>query len=343
MKFASKTFRVLDLLEWYKQGYLDLTPKFQRRDVWSPVIKSYFLDSLIRIKPTHKIFLSESIDKTITKREVVDGQQRLRSIITYCNDEIKILPKHNDVYGGLFFSQLPIEIKNMFLNYEVAIDVLYDASDIEILDLFARLNTYTVKLNNQELRNAAFHGKFKEVIYTLGQQSIDFFLTSKIFTAKRIMRMYEVELISELIIAMLDGLQDKKKSINEFYEKYNDEFLEEPIIIEQYWDIINMLETVFKESLINTKFSNKAPFYSLFLVLYDLKYGLPDKDGPYELSKDFSKAIPALNKLSEQLTMDEPIPKYMDFKIACYEQTDNIRPRHKRHDVILTEMHSKLR
>jgi len=343
MIFESRTYRIFDLLDWHEQGYLELSPKFQRREVWSTEAKSYFLDSLIMEKPTHKIFLREYIERAVTKREVVDGQQRLRSILQYCNDEIFILNKHNTTFGGLRFSELPVEIQNSFLNYKLAIDVLYEANDIEVLDLFARLNTYTVKLNNQELRNAKYHGKFKELVYNLGQKSIDFYLNNKIFTAKRIMRMYEVELISELIIAMLDGLQDKKDSIDDFYELYNDEFFESDRIMNEYWDVINILENNYKKAIIDTKFSNKAPFYSLFLVIYDIKYGLPEQEGPYTISKDFSEASPALYKLSEQLRMEEPNSQYVVFKTACYGQTDNIKPRQTRHDTIFSELYKLLR
>ena len=85
-----------------------------------------------------------------------------------------------------------------------------DISDGEVLETFARLNTYAVKLNAQELRNGRFFGLFKQSAYTLAFEHVEFWRRNGIFSERNIARMLEVELTSELLIALLDGLQDKK-------------------------------------------------------------------------------------------------------------------------------------
>lgn len=344
MKFDSRTYKISEIDKWYRNRGLTLSPKFQRRDVWSIDAKSYFLDTIIKDIPSHKIFLRDKIVNSITVREVVDGQQRLRSILDFMNDKIVIRTIHNNEYGNIKFSELPEFVQRDFLNYKLAIDVLYDATDTEVLDLFARLNTHTVKLNKQELRNARYHGNFKQTVYSLGQKSIGFFLNNKIFTIKRIMRMYEVELISELLIAMKSGLQDKKKIIDDYYKLYDEEeFEDSEKLIKQYWSILNILEESYKNTIINTKFSNKAPFYSLFLVIYDIEFGLPGQKGSYKIRKQYSESVDNLYALSNQLKVDEPDIKYTDFVKASSSQTDNIRPRQIRHDTILNELLDVLR
>src|SRR4051812_27577174 len=75
-------FTSLDFKEWHEAGTLLLTPKFQRREVWKPSARSFFIDSLLRDVPIPPIFLrlAQSEDRKRAVREVVDGQQRLRTV-----------------------------------------------------------------------------------------------------------------------------------------------------------------------------------------------------------------------------------------------------------------------
>src|SRR5665647_2121709 len=79
------TTSVVDFLEWQRQGSLDLKPYYQRRSVWNPRVKSLLIDSLLRGYPLPLIFLHNRLDvqRSTTVRQVVDGQQRLRTILAY--------------------------------------------------------------------------------------------------------------------------------------------------------------------------------------------------------------------------------------------------------------------
>jgi hypothetical protein len=61
-----------------------------------------------------------------------------------------------DGFGGKYYDDLPKGAKDTFLNYSISVDVLIGANDTEVLDIFARLNTYGVRLNKQELINAKY-------------------------------------------------------------------------------------------------------------------------------------------------------------------------------------------
>src|SRR4051812_45366761 len=79
------TFRVSDFLGWQRDNTLMLSPSFQRRSVWDPGAKSYLIDTMARDLPIPIIFLRERLDLATqrTLREVVDGQQRLRTVIGF--------------------------------------------------------------------------------------------------------------------------------------------------------------------------------------------------------------------------------------------------------------------
>ena len=79
-------FKVSDFLSWQKAGNLDLTPPFQRRSVWKKGAKSYLIDTIIRGLPIPIIFIRDKQSDEFSLeplREVVDGQQRLRTLISF--------------------------------------------------------------------------------------------------------------------------------------------------------------------------------------------------------------------------------------------------------------------
>src|SRR5690606_2200712 len=87
-----KTFyKVADLISWKRKGGLVLSPFFQRRAVWKKGAKSLLIDTMFHGFPVPIIFLRDrGIDRKTFEpiREVIDGQQRLRSIISYIAPEL---------------------------------------------------------------------------------------------------------------------------------------------------------------------------------------------------------------------------------------------------------------
>ncbi len=76
-------YKIIEFVSWYRDGILTLTPKFQRRSVWQSGAKSYLIDTIVRGLPIPIILLRDKIDANNLKvqREVIDGQQRLRTVI----------------------------------------------------------------------------------------------------------------------------------------------------------------------------------------------------------------------------------------------------------------------
>ena len=223
--FDSTTYTVNDFLEWYERKQLVLSPKFQRRSVWKDVAKSFLIDSILREKPLPKIFIRQRTDikNRTTVREVVDGQQRLRTIILFINDGFKVKKVHNKEYGEKYFSQLDEEAQSAILTYKFSVDILIGVEDSDIMDIFARLNTYTTPLNKQELINAEFYGYFKQLVYGVSHKYNKFWIDNKIFTEYQIMRMNEVELTADLFIAFMDGIQNRK-SVKYYYRNFDEQF-----------------------------------------------------------------------------------------------------------------------
>jgi hypothetical protein len=66
---------------------------------------------------------------------------------------------------------------------------LVEAADADVLDVFARINSYSVPLNAQEKRNARYFGSFKTTVYSLGFQHLEFWKKHRILSDAALARM----------------------------------------------------------------------------------------------------------------------------------------------------------
>ena len=281
------TYKVSDFISWQKNGGLILNPYFQRRSVWKAGAKSYLIDTILRGLPIPIIFLRDRPSRGKTPlRDVVDGQQRLRTVIAFIEpkflkdfdperDNFVIDKNHNDKYKGLKFEQLPPAIQNQILDYQFTVNVFpSDTSDREVKQVFARMNSSGYILNAQELRNAEYFGAFKTTMEKLATEQLDNWRQWKIFSSDGLARMQEVELTSELVIVMLAGLQEKNpKGISEYYQKYDEDFPKQGFISARFRYIFDSIEKNLRD-VMSKVFRKRTVFYALFSVLYDLHYGI---------------------------------------------------------------------
>jgi hypothetical protein len=85
--------------------------------------------------------------------------------------------------------------------------------------------------------------------------------------------MLEVELTSELMIAQIDGMQDKKKSIDQFYRKYDENYIDRGLHETRFRSVIDSINDAFDSSLSETEFSRVPLFYSLYCAIYHYQNG----------------------------------------------------------------------
>jgi len=276
-RFNTRNYSVRDFEEWRERDELVLAPKFQRREVWSPKARSYLVDTIVRGKPIPKIYMRQDINPETrrTTREIVDGQQRLHTILTFIKDGFKISRAHNDEFGGKFFSGLDKGTQGDILKYEFVVDLLQDMPDNEVYDVFARINTYSEKLKPQELRNAKWFGEFKSAVYSLSTEFVTFFEKSRVFTPKQILRMAEAEFISELLLAMTEGIRaGQKQVIDKCYEKYDDDFPERKAQTKRFRETIDVIGAILGTELATLKFRATRLLYPLFCAVFHSKFGL---------------------------------------------------------------------
>jgi hypothetical protein len=276
--FDTRAYSISDFAEWNAGGRLVLDPNFQRRSVWSRQAKSYLIDTVLRGKPMPKVLITQSLVDGKSVRTVVDGQQRLRAILEFLDGSFTVLKGHNEEFAGVKYDDLPVEARNAVWQYEIGVDVLFETELSELLDTFARLNTYSVKLNETELLNATYLGSFKTTAHQLGHKYASYWLESKVLTEAKIARMAEVELSADLLGSILEGISPKKQVPN-YYKKYDSEDCDADVTqaARKFDTAMRFIGEIYDpQDLALTNFNRIHLFYSLFVSIANMIDGDPD-------------------------------------------------------------------
>jgi hypothetical protein len=335
-------FKVSDFLSWNRSGSLILSPAFQRRPVWPRGAKSFLIDTIVRGIPMPIIFLRERTDlETLEpEREVVDGQQRLRTVIAFIEpntlpnfnkekDSFTVEAVHNPELAGRRFRDLPANVRQRILDYDFSVQVLpADTEDREVLQIFGRMNSTGFKLNDQELRNAEFFGAFKELMYKIAYEQLERWRGWHVFSETDIARMLEVEETSDIVITMLAGVHGKTQAqINKYYRDNDKAFPEAEEIGRRFRLTMDSIEDQLGNDLPSLVFRRKPLFHSLFSFYYDLIFGLGTSVRRVK-GKTLPKGTPDAVRQASQRIASEQIPE--DLAKVLRGATGHLPAREKR-------------
>ena len=349
--FDTRAYNISDFVEWNGTGLLELSPQFQRRSVWTEKAKSYLIDTIIRGKPIPKILITQTLTLGKNIRTVVDGQQRLRAILSFTNGDFRISRAHNRDFAGKRYAELPEDVQSEFLKYEIGVDMLFDLSFEDILDVFARLNTYSVKLNPQELLNAQYLGYFKQTAYSMGFRYVRYWIEGGVLSEREVTRMAEAELSSDLLGALIDGVLSKK-AIPGLYKKYDDDELASTQAEGKFDQVMSIIGEVYPpEALQASNFSRVHFFYTLFCSIAHCLFGLAgleDAPRPVLNKESFGTLRSALDEISaryDEVTAKDAAPPdeaYRAFIEASRRATTDFSTRSLRSKFVCESIHRAL-
>lgn len=169
-----KDIEITSLYDRYKNGKLIVQPEYQRQYVWDKPKASRLIESVLLDVPLPMIYLSEGMDG---KLSVIDGQQRLASFFAYFDNlfpdksEFKLtgLRALSDLKNKAY-KYLDDDKQDKIRQYGIPVIIFKKESDSELkFEVFERLNTGSVALNDQELRNCIFRGKYNELLKKMAQ------------------------------------------------------------------------------------------------------------------------------------------------------------------------------
>jgi hypothetical protein len=163
-----------DILRMVTKKQLKINPDFQRQAIWTEAAQTRFIDSLMKQLPIPS--MSISLDYKTEERLVVDGLQRISTIIKFLEEKsdwrlsnIKDIDSRIKGKSVQEIKQDYPELYSRIENLSLPITVIrFDSSKKRHMDylftIFHRLNTGGTKLNNQEIRNCIYQGIFNDLL-----------------------------------------------------------------------------------------------------------------------------------------------------------------------------------
>jgi hypothetical protein len=255
------------------------------------------------------------LEKGKSIKEVVDGQQRTRTILAFCDDEIPAA--HPAYQRKVRFSQLKRDEQQRFLLTSIPVGFLLGASDSDVIDIFGRINSTSKTLNSQEKRNAAFSGEMKQLCLRQSSSRIAFWRDYGIFTANDIARMNETQFISDLVYNFLNGLSDySAKRIDSLYGQFDEEFVQSDEINGRLDRVFDCISSISPEKLSDTIFTRHPILFSLLIVIDSME------------RLDISNIEQAILTIDERFNSENNLSAVdVDFSKACTSSTQRYAQR----------------
>ena len=278
----------------------------------NPLIESILMDVPI---PEVYVQVTQADDGT-EQYGVVDGQQRLRTILQFVGIErdrdqegedinrfaLEALPT-TSTHKDKTFADITLDQRKRFFQYEICVRFLYTDDRKEVEDVFKRLNKFTLPLKAQELRNATYHGAFAKLSEQLADD--EYWAVNRIVSPAAIRRMADIEMMSDVLIGLLHGPQGgSAKIIDEYYEQYEpfeEEFPEQSRTRRQFARTLEIIKRLFPEIANVPRWGNRADYYSLFVAIGNL---LRDYDLPLRNEKKLTeKLVEFAREVDQRLEM----------------------------------------
>ena len=261
-------------LDHNEKGQLNLDPPYQRRSVWSPNDRRYFVDTILNNYPAPPVFLHKTIDENgKSTYHVVDGKQRLLTIIEFTQDKVRV----PDDFGitalqGKQWKDLDRSWREKFWNYQLIAEMLPDASEATIRSTFERINRNSRKLSAQELRHAKYDGWFSSAAETEADKP-----EWKLFgiaTPARTKRMLDVQFVSELMRVCIKKsvFGFDQNALDDIYADYDDLADVEDFSEDEFWEVFESAKEYVKECInaqkeLTAYTKVQMHFYSLWTYL----------------------------------------------------------------------------
>ena len=275
---SPQTYTISDFIEWEAKKQLVLAPEFQRGSVWVPSAKVFLIDSILNDLPLPQIYFRTKVNAQSQKavREVVDGQQRLRSILEFASGELRLTSKSPN-FKGKTYKDLSVEDQERFLSYRIPVVQLVNADDAAVLEVFARLNSYSVKVTPAELRHAEYSEPIKWAIYDAARFWSILWGELQVVSTRETVRLKNNSLIAEMFMTLDIGLGDGGEArITSYYKnkRKEDEAFFAPLRERLDETLVEILENT-KATFSATTFYDAPNFLILFSSVAFLRGHMP--------------------------------------------------------------------
>lgn len=251
------------------RGELIPDPDWQRGYIWKPKDERLLIDSIITGIPIPKFYLTEEYDakKGASIHYAVDGQQRLKAIYKFLNNEFYI-----DIEGkACYFKDLNISQQQKVTTYKFDGHYLQEFTQADINFLFQRLNSTGLKLTNMEVwNNEFFDTKVLSMVNEIEQEHGAYY-ENVVYTEENIKRMLPLDDVIDLCNCLNKGAVagGGKAELDAFLKNSKDIAISESSALKSKFrkTIKNLAEILPKTDLQASSYSKRTHFNSLFLAI----------------------------------------------------------------------------
>lgn len=350
--YGKRTINEMVLL--YRHGQINLEPGFQRKSVWSLGDRRRLVQSIVAEYPLPNIFLYRRSSRGKTVYDVIDGKQRLETILMFLGIkrfrrdmfEVRLdLGEGLDWWDWASIRKYASDTRTRFECAQLqTVEVSGELS--EIVDLFVRINSTGKRLTSGEKRHAQFYdSRFLKEAEHYARRFEKYLLDQRVLSRAQVDRMRGVELVSELLMSIEQGGPINKKTALDRAignESVNGNTLAR--VGREFVRTIGQIKRMYPD-LRQTRFSNSAEFYSLFLIIWEMlneKMILTERKRnqmAFALLKRLSNGVDELRDQYRQAKAVKPRAPYSDYLLTVQGDTDSAATRQRRAKILRNMLH----
>lgn len=276
-KFSDNRKTVNEIFTMFDEGKLIVDDTYQRRSVWSEKDKVRLIETILLQLVIPELFFwkADTDPETgISTTHIVDGQQRIKAIYSFINNEFKLKQQYlldegsKEKYANKYFKDLDTETRKTFWNYQLMIiEIDSAATRDDIITMFNRLNLTDYNLNDQEKRNSV-SGEFAALAREISDNPL--WDEKRLFTGPDVKRMKDVEFCASIILLHRKGIIDQtdQSALNQAYEELQVGYKDAEQDKEAVCAAIETIATFFISDNVTKFLRRKAQLYTLFSVVF---------------------------------------------------------------------------
>lgn len=339
------TKSIASILKLYRKNQLELSPAFQRQSVWTERDRSKLIESILLNYPLPAVFLYRRKQNGRLIFDVVDGKQRLESILRFVGairDRFEVRIQDADGRTVEHVDWQLLKKRNQrkpFEGYRLPIIEVSGAIS-DIYNVFIRINSTGKVLTGQEKRHAKFHNsEFLKLATKIATSFEDYFRDEGVLSAGQIKRMKHIELVAELMLSLeRRGVLNKKSALDAAMKGVDGRQL--PKLKRGVTSALKRTRAIMPK-LKTTRFSKLSDFYSLAyligqyeadgLVLSDKRINQLAEDLLVAFSIGVDEVAELQRKARGVAAHQEQYRRYL---LTVREGTDSLANRSTRHDIL---------
>jgi len=348
-----ETKTVTDLVNLFERRALNLSPTFQRKSVWTEKDRRKLVDTLVRNFPIPALFLYERQEDGKLKYDVIDGKQRLETLLGFLGH----LRGHRFIFEGDipgFEGKQRIDARTLRSNRKLKttllpqimryrIPVIEVSGDLgDIVELFVRINSTGKTLTSQERRNARYSGsELLKQSQALANKLMPKFESLGVFSAGQFSRMKHVEFAAELILSIHQGdVINKKMAVDKVMSAGTIPASQLIKASRKAFSAISRIARMFPR-LDSTRFCKVVDFYTLAVLISKLESegaAFTEKrrnDLAWGLLKAFGIEVDRLREAQRKLAGIKPEQEgYREYLMTVSAMTDDVAQRQRREKIL---------